>query len=113
MTEREFQKIVLDLFFRYGWKTAHFDASVRVVGKERRFVGDKGSAGFPDIVAARDTRVIFAELKSENGRVSGNQREWLDLLRLAGMEVYLWYPSDLVSIAKTISCKELSKALDS
>jgi hypothetical protein len=72
----------------------------------------KGSrAGFPDRVMVRD-RVIFAESKRElTGRASTDrdrqpsesQREWLDGLTKAGMECYLWRPSDLDDIAKILS----------
>src|SRR5437867_2540828 len=53
----------------------------------------KSAAGFPDYVLARE-RVIFAELKTEKGKPSEFQREWLGGLRAAGAEAYLWRPSD-------------------
>lgn len=59
----------------------------------------KGSqSGFPDRVLVRD-RIIFAELKREQGKPTETQREWLDGLAGAGAEVYLWRPSDLDEIA--------------
>lgn len=106
MTEREFQKSVLELAKFFSWKVAHFDASVRIVGKERRHVGDRGAAGFPDLVLVREDRLIFAELKLDTTYPTANQREWLDLLTscarnrpvqdeyFAPFEVYLWRPRD-------------------
>jgi len=45
------------------------------------------------------TAVIFAELKSERGRVSDAQRCWQEaLMRAQGVEYYIWRPSDLPSI---------------
>ncbi len=103
LSEREFQKQVIQLARLFGWRVAHFDASVRVVGKERRFVGDVGSKGFPDLVLARNDRLVFVELKAEKGRVSPAQQEWLDDLGKAIPEVYLWRPSDLTLIANVLA----------
>jgi hypothetical protein len=50
------------------------------------------ASGFPDVVFVRE-RVIWAELKRESGRVSPEQKGWLDRLQAAGQEVYLWRPS--------------------
>lgn len=71
----------------------------------------KGSQpGFPDRVIVRD-RCIFAELKRDlTGKASvdrarqptDRQREWLDDLSAAGMEVYLWRPADLQEVAKIL-----------
>lgn len=102
LSERQWQKVVLDMFKIYGWRTAHFDASVRVVGKERTFVGDVGSKGFPDIIACRPKRIIFAELKSEKGRLSEQQKEWLALLNISDAETYVWRPSDYNDIQEVL-----------
>ena len=52
------------------------------------------AAGFPDLVLIRPPRVIFAEMKSEKGRVTEPQREWLaDLAACSGVESYNWRPS--------------------
>lgn len=92
--ERDFMNAVVSLAKFLGWRVAHFDASVRVVGKERRIVGDKSSAGFPDLVLVRHGRLIFAELKLQKTRTNLNQEEWLDDLRNTSAEVYLWRPAD-------------------
>jgi hypothetical protein len=54
----------------------------------------KSQPGFPDLVLVHRTtgRVIFAELKSETGRVTDAQQEWLTLLGKLH-EVYLWRPA--------------------
>ncbi len=48
--------------------------------------------GFPDVVLARRGRVIFAELKTESGRVTRPQLEWLGDLPGA----VIWRPGDLL-----------------
>jgi hypothetical protein len=55
--------------------------------------------GFPDVIAVKDGRVIAAELKTAKGRLGPGQREWLDALAAAGVEVFVWTPSDWDSIA--------------
>ena len=39
-------------------------------------------------------RIIYAELKSERGKVSAVQAEWLRALSAAGALAFVWYPAD-------------------
>lgn len=65
----------------------------------------KGStSGFPDRVIVRE-RVLFAELKTEKGKPTDAQVEWLTMLAAAGAEVYLWRPSDLDEIGRILSAR--------
>jgi hypothetical protein len=83
VTESEFQALVLDMANLFGWRSYHTHDSRR------------SAAGFPDLVLVRRERLIFAELKTERGRVGDAQSEWLDALdAIPGIEVYLWRPSD-------------------
>jgi hypothetical protein len=116
-SEREFQAAVIQYARLHGWLVAHFHDSRRQVGD--RLVGDADAAGFPDLVMARNGFLIFAELKTERGRVSRAQRQWLDALSLgtwwlqqrpdkpaAGLRVCLWRPSDWPEIERELSAKE-------
>lgn len=63
--------------------------------------------GFPDLVLvnARQHRLIFSELKKQDGRQSPAQVLWERVLRAAGVgEFYLWRPSDWLngSIARIL-----------
>lgn len=58
--------------------------------------------GFPDLVLVRRPRVIFAELKREDGRVTREQQAWIDELRACGQEVHIWRPSDLETIVRVL-----------
>jgi len=59
--------------------------------------------GFPDIVALRGSRVLVAELKTAKGRVSAEQRAWLDAFRVAGVPAYLWrLPSDWAEVGEVL-----------
>ncbi|HEY3492176.1 MAG TPA: VRR-NUC domain-containing protein [Solirubrobacterales bacterium] len=89
MTEKEFLECVVALAAFGGW---------RLVYHTHR--SDRSQPGFPDLVLVRPQHgeLVFAELKSERGRLSPAQQEWLDGLRRAGQEAYLWRPSDMDEI---------------
>lgn len=53
--------------------------------------------GFPDLVIVGTVGVLFAELKSADGRLKPAQREWCVRLRAAGQHYRLWRPADLES----------------
>jgi hypothetical protein len=53
----------------------------------------KSKSGFPDLVICGPRGVIFAELKSEQGKVTKAQQEWVDALRASGATAYVWRPS--------------------
>lgn len=55
---------------------------------------DGSDPGFPDLVLLKGSRIIYAELKTQGGRVSPAQRDWLEGLQAAGHEVHVWRPSD-------------------
>lgn len=57
----------------------------------------RGNAGFPDIVAIKESRLLAIELKSEAGKVTPEQRAWLLAFWIAGNEMHTWRPSDLSS----------------
>ncbi len=90
LTEAAFEKQVIDLAHVYGWRVAHFrPARVTVRGKEtyRTAVGADGQ-GFPDLVLARQGVVLFRELKTDDGKASAEQLQWL--LSVGGA---IWRPS--------------------
>lgn len=66
------------------------------------FDSRRSAPGFPDLVLTRRPRVIFAELKRDDGRPTVHQEAWLDDLRACGQEVFLWKPSDWKSIEKEL-----------
>lgn len=103
-SEAAFQRQVLNLAEFYGWRSYHTHDSRR------------SQPGFPDLVLVRDTELIFAELKTEKGRVRPEQRDWLISLQVVSsavevavapdghldgapcVDVYLWRPSDFDQI---------------
>jgi hypothetical protein len=63
-------------------------------------------AGYPDLCLAKPGRLIYAELKSEKGKVSDKQREWLDTLKAAGAEAYVWRPSQFEEAVEILRGKK-------
>jgi len=87
ITEKVFQEQVRKAAILTGWSCYHTWNSFR------------STEGFPDcvLVHPKKGRLIFAELKSENGKVSEAQQQWLDDLSTLvplGVEVYMLRPSD-------------------
>ena len=55
----------------------------------------KSDPGYTDLTVANGRILIFAELKSDKGRVKAEQERWLAALGVAGMvRTYFWRPID-------------------
>lgn len=83
VSERDFRQQVIDLAILLGFKAYFSWTSIH------------SPRGFPDLVLANPEkkRVIYAELKSEKGKTTPEQDEWLKALAECGQEVYIWKPS--------------------
>ena len=104
MTEAEHLEQVKAVALTCGWRLYH------------TFDSRRSTAGFPDLVLVRPPRVIFAELKSEKGRLTikqryspktgrslPNQMDWKDALEACpGVEYYLWRPRHWDEIMEAI-----------
>jgi hypothetical protein len=106
VSEKLFQEQILTLAKVNGWKRFHPLAVRDFQGNHRTaLAGDKG---FPDLVLARKPSpqrvggLIFAELKSDSGRLAIEQIEWSEHLAPWG-EWYLWRPRDLDAIIERLS----------
>lgn len=92
MTERQWQRFVMDLASLNGWMVAHFRPALTAAGNWVTPVSGDGK-GFPDLVLVRE-RVVYAELKTDTGRLSLEQELWLDALSAAGADARVWRPRD-------------------
>ncbi|HEY0891272.1 MAG TPA: VRR-NUC domain-containing protein [Nocardioides sp.] len=102
MTEAEWQRQVLALAERHGWRSMHVRRSQARAG---RWSTTTSVAGWPDLLLWRPGRVVAAELKAENGALSLAQRAVLDELAEAGLEVHVWKPSDLDEVLAVLTAE--------
>lgn len=93
LSEADFQQRVIDTARAAGWLCVHFRP-----GKTQRgrwvtpMQGDKGA---PDLILAKDGRVLLAELKRSKGKPTPEQVEWLTA---AGGHGRLWRPENWEAI---------------
>ncbi len=101
--EAVLQAKIMNMARLFGWRRTHFRTAYQP-GAERWMTPLSGEKGFPDLVLVRPPRLIFAELKSDKGRLSPDQELWLaDLEAIpTGIEVYLWRPNDLQDIHRIL-----------
>ena len=96
-SEKQFQAQVVELARLSGFLVYH------------TFDSRRSAAGFPDLVLVRPPMVLFAELKSEGGRIRPEQREWLAALKdCESVAVRLWRPSDWPKIEETLTRRKRS-----
>lgn len=93
-TEADFQTLVVDYARLQGWLVHHTRPARTGKGWRTPIQGD---VGFPDLVLARAGRVVFAELKSEKGRLSAGQSAWLK-----AVDGLVWRPSDWQTIKEIL-----------
>lgn len=95
ITETAFLAQVLELAALLGYEGAHFRPALTGRGWRTPVQGSLGK-GWPDLVLVRprDRRVVFAELKSDEGRITPEQERVLGVLETAGATVYVWRPRD-------------------
>jgi hypothetical protein len=94
-TETAFLDQVLRLAKVRGWRSAHFRPAQTSKGWRTAVQGD--GKGFVDLVLVRGFIVIFAELKTDTGKLSPEQEAWSIVLAEAQSEnmLYeLWRPRD-------------------
>jgi len=100
MTWQQWQNTVIALLQTYGWHVAHFRPAMNQRGQWRTAVAANGK-GWPDIVAIHKERgqLLVAELKTGKGRLTPEQKEWLEYFRLVpGCGVFEWKPDDWETI---------------
>lgn len=91
MTEAQLQARVVKQAKTLGWSHIY----------HTRF-SLKSAAGYPDLHMVRGERSVFAELKREREKPTPAQESWLEALRTAGHEAYVWRPSDEPEIERVL-----------
>jgi hypothetical protein len=92
VSERRFQETVIELAEWRGWRVFHPWSSIH------------SAAGYPDLTLVRQGRLVFAELKSEKGKVTPEQERWMAALSgVPAVDVFVWRPSDWAEIEEVLS----------
>lgn len=99
ISEIAFASQVESLLNLFGWLWCHFRPARSNKGWRTPLAGHKG---LPDYVAVRDGVLLFAELKDRYGKPSREQQEWIDALKAAGQQVYLWRPGDIDEVTEIL-----------
>jgi hypothetical protein len=87
MLEKELQKGVVDVAKILGYRVHHTRAAWTNKGYRTPIIGH---VGFPDLVISGHGRCLFVELKCGKNVLSAEQAAWLEALRAAGQEAYVW-----------------------
>lgn len=95
MTENEWQRRITDYCDLLGLLWHHETDSRR--SKE----------GFPDLVIVGASGTLFAELKTDTGRLTAKQREWIDRINTSRAEAWVWRPCQWPLVAARL--KDLAK----
>lgn len=89
--ERDLTGYVRDAAHALNWRRYH------------TWLSKHSPAGFPDEVLVRGDRLLFAELKSEGGKLTPEQAAWLEALRaVQHVEVFEWRPADMDAIVEAL-----------
>jgi hypothetical protein len=123
-SEREFQRAVMEMAELCGWETLHVRTSMQQ-GRYLTATTGTMAKGWVDLVLVKGSRVIFAELKGDRGRLRPDQERVLSVLRgldnppghIQGsgttqqwfapwIEVSVWRPKDWPSIEATLTSRE-------
>ncbi len=91
LSEKDWQRRVIDCARLFNWRYTHFRPAMTAKGWRTAMQGDKG---FPDLVLVKPPRVIFAELKSDDGNLTADQLSWISALNSSDVECYVWRPQN-------------------
>ena len=89
--EAEFQADVIHRAKELGWRVYHTHDS------------RKSEAGFPDLKMVRAGVLVFAELKTDKGKLSAPQASWGEDLAATRAEYYVWRPNDWPLIEEVLA----------
>ena len=104
VTEKEFQRTVIEYAHALGYKVYHqIDMGYKDPKTGVKRFSRRVGPGYPDLTIVGHNRILFAELKSEKGGTKKGQVEWAVAIKEAGGAYYLWRPSNWDEIKKILA----------
>lgn len=108
ISEREFKNSIVTLARDLGWLVHHDLPSQRANGSWA--TATQGDSGFPDLVLVHPGNmvtglkpmVVFAELKTQRGKTTAGQEQWLTALRACGQMAFVWRPAQMQEIQQLL-----------
>ena len=108
ISEREFKNSIVALARDLGWLVHHDLPSQRANGSWA--TATQGDSGFPDLVLVHPGNmitglkpmVVFAELKTQRGKTTEGQEQWLTALRANGQLAFIWRPAQMQEICELL-----------
>lgn len=108
ISEERFLQQIIKAAQLTSWKVAHFRPAMTRRGKWVT-AGQGDAKGYPDLTLIHPAkgRLIFAELKTETGKISDAQHFWIDALRTVQeknltVRVCILRPSDFADFSKEL-----------
>ena len=102
LNERDFTTKVIDRAKAMGWRVFHPRPARTAHGW--RTAGQGTPRGFPDLSLALDGVVLFVELKSQKGKLTDEQKDWLHHTNGA-----VWRPRDWPAICEVLDLPARAK----
>ena len=101
ISEAEFQRAVVKVAKLYGWLVDH-TPPMRNAGGD---IYTGGLTGKTDLVlfSLDGKGIVYAELKTQKGKVSPSQAIFRNVVMLNGGEYFLWRPADMDAIVERLS----------
>lgn len=107
VSETAYQRDITDAAERFQWHWLHVRKSIGRRDGETAWQTTTNISGWVDLLLwhERQHRVIAAEVKSETGTVTPQQKAVIASLVAAGVETYVWYPHDWDDVIKILQGK--------
>jgi hypothetical protein len=110
ISEKDWQRTVIEAAQALGWRVVHFRPARLADGSWRTPV-EADAVGWVDLVLVRE-RIVFAELKTAQGRTTPAQVAWRNAILAAAGEHYVWRPGDWLEVQAVLRRRQLALPLE-
>lgn len=96
ISEAEWQQTLIELLQLKGYKVCEFRKARLIKGGVDTYRTPFGAdgKGFPDLIAVKGQTCLFIECKSEKGKLSLEQKDWIERLKLVTGISQVFRPSN-------------------